>query len=110
MSELDLADMKRFSPEASTFTDGGLRYIDMPKLRLPDTCTPQVVNALLCMDQREGYPTRLFFSAPIHTPTRAITWQTVSVAGTTWYAYSWNNVPSTTPVAVLIGHLHAFAA
>lgn len=109
MPDLDLTHIKRFSPEATSFMEAGLRYIHLPKLKLPEECTPDVDDALMCIDQREGYPTRLFFSKPITTKARPLNWHmTVTVAGTVWHAFSWNYVQSTTPVEILVGHLRAF--
>lgn len=105
----DLASLKRFSSEVSTFTDGGLRYIHLPALRLPDGCAPSSCDALLCMDARDGYPTRLFFASRIETKVRELNWNLAPVvAGAVWQAYSWTGVQSTQPVAVLMGHVQAF--
>lgn len=109
MPEVDLAAIKRFASEASTFMEAGLRYVHLPQLRLPESCDPGVDDALLCMDTRDGYPTRLFFSKKIATPVRGLNWHmTPTVAGITWQAFSWNGVPSGDPVSVLLGHLRAF--
>jgi hypothetical protein len=111
MSELNIGALKTFSSEASTFTEAGLRYIHLPKFGLPSGCTPSEVDALLCMDARDGYPTRLFFSERIATAVRTLNWHmTVTVAGTLWHAFSWTGVPSSDPVEVLLGHLNAFVS
>ena len=105
----DLSDLKRFSAGASTLTDAGLRYVYLPQLSLPAVCSPAKADALLCMDTRDGYPTRLFFSQPIGSPARSLNWHmTPTVAGVVWHAFSWKDVPSTTPIQVLLGHLAAF--
>jgi hypothetical protein len=63
------------------------------------------------MDARDGYPTRLFFSERIGTTARTLNWHmTVTVAGTVWHAFSWNGIPSSDPVEVLLGHLNAFVS
>lgn len=112
MAELfDLTDLQRFSPGASAFIEGGLRYIFLPGLRLPPNCTPQVCDALLCMDPRDGYPTRLFFAECIQCPKGTPGWTvTPVVGGRAWKAYSWNHVQPAEPIAVLNGHLLAFAS
>ena len=110
MSELDLTEVKRFSSDASSFTESGLRYVHLPGLALPRGCTPLKADALLCVDGRDGYPTRLFFAERIATTARSLNWHmTVTVAGTLWHAFSWTGVPSGEPVAVLLGHLNALA-
>jgi len=107
---LDLAGLEAVSSGISTFVDAGQHYVHVPSLRLPNGCTPSVAAALICMDTRDGYPTRLFLSAKIGTSSRALNWNTtVAIAGKTWHSFSWNYVPSSTrPVEVLIGHLTAF--
>jgi hypothetical protein len=111
MSEVNLGALKRFSSDASTFTEAGLRYIHLPKLGLPTGCTPSEADGLLCMDARDGYPTRLFFSERIATTARTLNWHmTVTVAGTVWHAFSWNGIPSSESLEVLLGHLNAFVS
>jgi hypothetical protein len=106
---LDLTGLETVSSGITTFTEGGQRYVHLPLLRLPDGCNPAATAALICMDTRDGYPTRLFFAQPIASRT-SLNWRpTTAIAGKQWYSFSWNNVPSSTrPVEVLIGHLTAF--
>jgi len=107
---LDLAGMDAISTGVSTFTDAGHRYVHVPTLRLPIGCTPELAAALICMDARDNYPTRLFLSEKVATSARPLNWNmSVAIAGQTWHAYSWNYVSSSPrPVEVLIGHLVAF--
>src|SRR5205823_4463302 len=102
----DLACLEAVSSGISAFVDAGQRYVHVPALRLPSGCSPSVAAALICMDTREGYPTRLFLSHQIQTSARSLNWNTtVAIAGKTWHSFSWNYVPSTKPVEVLVGHL-----
>jgi hypothetical protein len=107
---LDLVGFDAISSGISTFADAGQRYVYVPALRLPSGCTPAVAAALICMDPRDNYPTRLFLSEKVSTTARQLNWNTsVAIAGQTWHSFSWNYVPSSTrPVEVLIGHLAAF--
>lgn len=109
---LDLTGMEAISAGVSTFTDAGLRYVHVPTLRLPSGCAPAVASALICMDPRDNYPTRLFLAEKIATTAAALNWNmSVAIAGRTWHSFSWNYVPSSSrPVEVLIGHLAAFVA
>jgi len=106
---LDLTGLDAISSGVSTFADAGQRYVHVPTLRLPEGCTRDVLATLVCMDTRDGYPTRLFFSEQFSTTARALNWTApVAIGGQTWYAFSWKDVPSSTrPVEVLIGHLAA---
>ncbi len=107
---LDLAGMDSISAGVSTFADSGLRYVLVPALQIPSACNRTVVAALICMDTRDGYPTRLFLSEQVSTTARSLNWNTTTaIAGQTWHAFSWNYVQSSPrPVEVLIGHLAAF--
>lgn len=107
---LDLTGLDAISSGISAFVDAGCRYVHLPALRFPMDCAPSSAAALICMDTRDGYPTRLYVSERVVTPSRALNWNsTVAIAGKTWHSYSWNYVPSSPrPVEVLIGHLAAF--
>jgi hypothetical protein len=106
----DLVGLETISTGVSTFADAGQRYVHVPKLRLPNGCAPQETAALICMDPRDNYPTRLFLLSQISTTARALNWNmSVAIAGQTWHSFSWKDVPSSSrPVEVLIGHLAAF--
>jgi hypothetical protein len=106
----DLSGLDAISTDINAFTDAGQRYIHVPTLRLPVGCTPTGVAALICMDTRDGYPTRLFLSEKVTTTARELNWNTTAaIAGKTWHSFSWNYVPSSPrPVEVLIGHVAAF--
>jgi hypothetical protein len=93
---------------AKEYGEFGSIYILLPQLRLPGGCSPNVVDALLCLSQRDGYPTRLFFAQPVGSR-NGLNWnaQNVAILQRTWFAYSWNYVASGRPIEVLAQHLRA---
>src|SRR5258708_3894593 len=107
-SEGELRELSQLCNEPKEFTEFDQNYILLPQLRLPDGCTPAVVDALLCLSARDGYPTRLFYSQQIGCK-NALNWnaQNVPILQRNWFAYSWKDVASGRPIGVLAQHLKA---
>jgi hypothetical protein len=95
--------------DARRLEESGLHYIFLPNLRMPDGCTPEAVDALLCLDDSGGYPSRLFFAQQITKAGVALNWNgNVHILSRNWVAFSWKDVPGDQhPVRVLLGHLDA---
>jgi len=95
--------------EATEYHEFGLHYILLPALRLPQGCTPGIVDALLSLSPRENYPTRLFFAQQVQSK-NPLNWnsQSVPILQRTWFAYSWNYVTNDSrPLEVLANHMKA---
>jgi len=107
-SEGDLRELEQLCIEPKEFAEFDRTYILLPQLRLPEGCTPAVVDALLCLSARDGYPTRLFYAQQI-TSGKPPNWnaQNVPILQRNWFAYSWNYVESGRPIEVLAQHLKA---
>jgi len=103
------SELETIAPGARRVEEAGLHYIFLPGLHMPKGCTPEVVDCLLCLDPRDGYPTRLFLATQVNAPGKALNWNPpVHILATNWVAFSWNNVPATQhPVQVLLCHLDA---
>ena len=87
-------------------TDAGLAYLYLPGLRLPKGCDQQDVDALLCLQPRDGYPTRLFLSAQISS--KPLNWTSHRILDREWHTWSWNGVSANLrPMEILLGHLRA---
>ncbi len=67
-----------------------MSYFLLPNLSLPDGRVPSVVNGLLCPSQRDGYPSRLYFSSRIEGG-KATNWNAsdVRILERNWFAFSW---------------------
>jgi hypothetical protein len=107
-TEGELRELDPLCGSAKEYVEFGLTYILLPELRLPNGCSLVAVDALLCLSQRDGYPTRLFFAQPIASK-NGLNWnaQNVAILQRTWFAYSWNYVASGRPIEVLAQHLKA---
>src|SRR5687767_11593702 len=71
--------------------EGGLTFIFIPQLALPQGCKPERVDVLLCPASRDGYTSRLFFAQQVQKPTLPPpNWNgSVRILERTWYAFSW---------------------
>jgi hypothetical protein len=106
LSQEWLEEIRVLSPEAREMTEAGLAYLYLPGLKLPKGCDPQVVDALLCLQPRDGYATRLFLSARLST--KPLNWGSHRILDREWYTWSWKDVSANMrPVEILLGHLRA---
>lgn len=98
------------APGARRVEEGGLRYVYLPQLHMPDGCAPSTVDCLLCLDPVNGYPSRLFFAEQVTKAGVSLNWNgTTHILGRNWVAYSWNYVPTNQhPIGVLACHLEPF--
>jgi hypothetical protein len=101
-----VAELTQLFPGATPATEGGVQFFLMPKLRLPDRCTPGQVDALLCPTQRDGYPSRLFVAEQVQ-PCRA-GWATARILEHNWYAASWRTREGQRLAQMVLSHLDAF--
>jgi hypothetical protein len=106
-------DLKRYCDRVGVLTEGGVTFYLLEGLRLPGGCTPSSCDGLLCPSERDGYPSRLFFSVQI-APAYARNWNwntsNARILERNWFAFSWK-VEQATPTLVdlLIAHLNGFA-
>ena len=102
VSSEGLEEVKQVCPLAEEMSEAGLVYLVLPNLKLPDG---QIIDALLCLQPRDGYPTRLFVSA---RTSKALNWTCHRILDRDWHTWSWTGVaPSLRPIEILIGHLGA---
>src|SRR5437868_9404669 len=102
-----MEELRAICPGAREMSEGGLAYVYLPGLRLPECCNPAQAEALLCLQVRERYPTRLFLSQQVVA--KGNNWNSFRILDRTWFACSWNNVSaSLRPAQILAEHLRAF--
>jgi len=86
---------------------GSIEYHLLTGLRLPG-CQPPTLDGMLCMGERDGYPTRLFFSERV-VPAKpyALNWkaQTDRILERNWHVYSWKVPQGLSPRETLEEHL-----
>ena len=104
-----LQELKELCPGVQHAEEGGKNYFLLPQLCLPDGTSPAVVDALLCISERDGYQSRLFFPKQIASG-KTQNWNATSVPilGGTWFAYSWKTGTGLRPVQMVAEHLLAF--
>lgn len=106
--EDQINELKRISPSLSLAQDGGITYIKIDNLQLPDGCVPNVVNALLCPSTKDGYESSLFYSAKV-TSCQTRNWNRdgVRILGENWFAISWRVQAGLRLAEMLQIHLNA---
>lgn len=85
-----IEELKKLFPGVMYAEEGGYHYYLVPNVKLPEKCTPQQVDVLLCPDSRDGYRSRLFFASRINSG-KTLNWNAlgVRILERTWYAFSW---------------------
>jgi hypothetical protein len=114
MPEDQIAAVKFIYPEIATAQEGDFTFVLIPKVKLPDGCNPRVVDALLCPQARDGYPSRLFVSQRIVHRGKTQNWNpqnSVVILGRDWWALSWKLAKAeNTLLQMIMAHLDAFRA
>lgn len=108
--DTELSELSRQYPDVQVGTEAGLTYYLITGLRLPEGCTPDRLDGLLCPTGRDGYPSRLFLEKPVSCPT-ARNWNAsnVRILERNWFAVSWRvNTPNLRLSQLLAAHLEAF--
>lgn len=102
LMEQELDELRKISPEAAIYSEGGKDYVLMPYVRVPDPSSALVTDLLFCPTEREGYPSRLFFAQQVPSKT-ARPWTSFRIIGREWWAYSWRVEAGTNSLLQLIG-------
>lgn len=87
--EDQLAELKAVYDGALLHLEGGVPYIYIPALKLPDGCSPCEIESLFSPRTAHGYPSRLFFAQQLKTPSSRNWNGNVRILGRSWFAYSW---------------------
>lgn len=106
LAEADIAVIRPLCDGLSIAKEGGRDYLRLTQLRLPKGCSPEAVDALLCLSERDGYATRLFFGASISGP-KGLNWnaQGTAILGEQWWAFSWREPARSSVAEILDNHL-----
>src|SRR5580658_4454273 len=103
VSEDSLAELRAVCEGARQMAEGGYAFIYLPGLKVSTGGQTASQDALLCLQTRDGYPTRLFLSQQVQG--RGNNWSVHRIVDRTWYTWSWNNVSSDLrPAQVLAEH------
>jgi hypothetical protein len=106
-----IEDLKRYCKKLSALSEGGIVFPYLEELRLPAGCDPAICDVLLCPVAKDGYPSRLYFSAQITGPyTRNWNVTGARIGEKNWWAFSWKvDLPTPTLAQLLVAHLNGFA-
>lgn len=103
IDESEVRELMEFWPKTLRFEEGQRPYFLIPNMPLPDTCASRKVDVLLCAHERDGYPSRLFFSQVVSSPAgRNWNHTNVPIIGRVWHAFSWRVDPATTRLALIV--------
>jgi hypothetical protein len=113
LPEEEVQELKAVFNEISSCSEGGIEYVLIPKMKMPEGCTPAVVDALLCPKARgDGYESRLFFATKVecsHALKQPLNWNgSVRVLEQNWYAYSYKVDANLRLKQMVAAHLGAF--
>jgi len=109
-AEEQIEELKQICPDIKQVTESGITYFYLPNLPLPEGCTPEKIDALLCPTGEHGYTSRLFFPQQISSTNQSRNWSTnVRILERKWWAISWN-IPQTDQrlAQILLSQLGAF--
>jgi len=102
-----IEELKRAFGKVQYGEEGGYVFLLIPSLHLPEGCKPEIVDALLCPMERDGYPSRLFFSEEV-VPLKPRNWnaKNVRILESNWWAFSWRlNHPKLRLIQMVGAHL-----
>ena len=104
--------LKTLYPNASIAEEGGVQFILLENLKLPEGTSPSSVTGLLCPSDRDGYPSRLYLSQQVTHKGKGQNWNpknSVVILGKSWWAISWKiTKKELTLTDLLLEHLRAF--
>lgn len=107
--EEQLEELRLLCPGARLYHEGGVPFIYLPGLMLPDGCVPPQLDALLCPTPAHGYTSRLFFPQQFSSRQSRNWHYNVRLLERNWVAISWNIPAGGLRLAqVLAEHLRAF--
>lgn len=99
-----LDELRAVFGDVTEKAEGGVDFVVLPRLVLPEGCAPREMKALLCLGQHGGYTTRLFLQQAVAG--RGANWSSHVVLGSPWWTWSWNQVPANLrPAEILAEHL-----
>ena len=101
-----LAELRQICVDAKGLEEAGREHVLLPSLKVPEGRTPHTIDGLLCLSERDGYPTRLFLAAQYAE--RGSNWKEFRILDRAWHTWSWNYVGrDQRPTQILAEHLRA---
>lgn len=109
LSDDQLRELRVLCPELAVYEEGGVSFLLLPKLAMPDGASPAAVDALLCPTSRDGYASRLFVAERVTPISSKPNWNgNIRILERNWLAASWKVQPGLRLIQMLGAHLDAF--
>jgi len=102
-----VGELVRLYPHTTEAQEAGVPYFLIPELALPAGQNPPQVDALLCPNGRDGYPSRLFLSQALAN-LAGRNWTNVRILERNWFAVSWRIRDGLRLAQMVRAHLDAF--
>ena len=81
-------ELKRYCETLHVGQEGEVKFYLLKNLRLPNSCSPAICDALLAPTTHNGYPSRLYFSTEVSGPFPRNWNFTGRILGQNWRAFS----------------------
>jgi hypothetical protein len=105
-AESEIDELKRYCAAVAAAEESGCTYFRLEGLALPEGCSPPSCDALLCPTARDGYESRLFFSAPVQGRYSRNWTGPVRILDRNWYVFSWRvSTPNLRLAELVVRHL-----
>lgn len=100
----EVAELELICGKVSEYQAEGRRLLLLEKVPLPGDGSSSTREGLLCPEERDGYATRLFLSAPVNG--KGTNWTRHRILDREWHSWSWKDVPANQRLSqILAGHL-----
>jgi hypothetical protein len=116
MTTIDRAQIEALKPLASSVqiaTECGEEFFYLTDVTLPDGCSPQKTDILLCPHPRDGYTSRMYFAHKIDCPHMSAqpNWNGhMYVLDRSWHAFSWRLQPQERIINLFAEHIRGLRA
>jgi hypothetical protein len=102
----EIEEVKALFGPVEVGNEGSLPYLRFRGVHLPQGCQPERCDLLLCPTDRDGYASRLFFSAEV-SGNQQRSWTRYRILEGDWYAYSWKDGGQKRLAQKMAAHLEA---
>ena len=108
-----IAELKLMFPGVAKCDEGNVTFFFLPNVMLPDGCAPTNADLLLCPTPRDGYSSRLFFSAKVEPKKvegkQPLNWHVSNarLIEKNWFAFSWRSPAGLRLAQMVAVHLRA---
>jgi len=104
-AESEIKELSQLCTEVEVLTEGTLTFILLRGLQFQHKRELIKIDALICPQKHDGYPTRIFLDRKLEIDGTA-NWKVYQFLGSNWHSWSWNNIPKEQRlIQILADHL-----